>query len=151
MPEPFAILAASRSAEPPRAGRPHLWPLIIAVLFLMIVAIIVLGPGPQSAPAPMPSDTATHEPRVYVVSYRFGVYSPTNLRIHAGDTVRFRNDGSVAVRVIADTGPGQSIPEFDSVGPIQPGSMFSYTFANIGTFGYHTSGRDSEIGTIIVR
>lgn len=151
MSDPFAILTANRPPRSEHVMQPHLWSLIVAVLILLIVAITVLGPGTQPAASPSPSVNETREPRVYTVSYRYGVYSPTNLRIHAGDTVRFRNDGSSSVRIVADPQPGQGIPEFDSVGPVQAGGMFSFTFANAGTFSYHTSGKDNESGTIIVR
>ncbi len=151
MPDPFAILTANRPPRPEHSARPHLWSLIVVVLMLMIVAITVLGPGTQPAASPSPSASETREPRVYTVIYRYGVYSPTNLRIQVGDTVRFRNDGTSPIRIVADTQPGQTIPEFDSVGPVQPGGMFSSTFANAGTFSYHTSGKDNETGTIIVR
>ncbi len=135
-------------------AQPHLWPLILAALALMTVALVVFGnrgptaivPGPSSSSSPTP-----REARVYTVSYRFGVFSPTNLRIHAGDTVRFRNDSSSAIRIIADLQAGQTIPEFDSAGPIQPGSYFSYTFSRIGTFGYHNDANHDEAGIIIVR
>lgn len=150
MTDPFAILTSSRTPTPPPA-RPHLWSLIVAVLVLLVAAILVLGPGSQVPTGPMPSDTVIREARIYTVFYRFGVYSPTNLRIHTGDTVRFRNDSSQAIRVVADVLPGASAPEFDSVGAVPTGGMFSFTFANTGTFSYHTDGKENEIGTIIVR
>lgn len=151
MTDPFAILASSPSPRPQPAARPHLWSLIVAVLVLLVAAILVFGPGPQGTVQPTPDGTQVRDARIYTVFYRFGVYSPTNLRIHAGDTVRFRNDGSVPIRVTADTLPGATVPEFDSVGVVPSGGMFSFTFANTGTFSYHTAGKENETGTIIVR
>ncbi|HUO75784.1 MAG TPA: hypothetical protein VMU12_02630 [Candidatus Paceibacterota bacterium] len=150
MTDPFVILTSSRSPEP-QSNRPHLWSLIVAVLVLLVTAILVLGPGTQMTPLPAPSDTVVREARTYTVSYRFGVYSPTNLRIHVGDTVRFRNDGSLPIRITADPVPGTTLPEFDSVGSVTAGNVFSYVFANAGTFSYHTVGKVNETGTIIVR
>jgi plastocyanin len=153
MDDPIAILAAQRSQYEPPHGRPHFWPLIILVLILLSVAVVTLGQPStiETTPTPTPSDTAAREARVYVVSYRFGVFSPTNLRIHAGDTVRWRNDSPVAIRVVAQLQQGDKVPEFDSVGQVQPGSYFSYTFPGAGTFGYNNAARTSESGVIIVR
>ena len=150
MTDPFAILTASSSSRP-ESSRPHMWPLIIAVLLLLIAAIVVLGPGTRMTPVLVPTGTVLRESRTYTVFYRFGVYSPTNLRIHIGDTVRFRNDGSLPIRIAADPLPTSAVPEFDSVGFVQAGDTFSYTFANAGIFGYHTAGKENETGTIIVR
>ena len=150
MTDPFAILTASSSSRP-EPSRPHMWSLIIAVLLLLIAAILVLGPGPRVAPVPQPTGTVAREPRTYTVFYRFGVYSPTNLRIHTGDTVRFRNDGSLPIRIASDPMPTSAVPEFDSVTAVPTGGIFSFTFANTGIFGYHTVGKENETGTIIVR
>ena len=148
---PIAILTASRSHDP-EPGRPHLWPLILVALMLMAAAVIYFG-GRQSMPVanPTPSGTADREARVYTVSYRFGVFSPTNLRIHAGDTVRFRNDSSTLIRIVAQLQPGEHAPEFDSVGDIQPGSYFSYTFSRVGVFVYINNADERQTGVIIVR
>ncbi|MCC6934672.1 MAG: hypothetical protein IT406_03250 [Candidatus Yanofskybacteria bacterium] len=151
--DPVAILAARRSEPSERHERPHFWPLILFVLVLLAVAVTTLGePAPAPQESPTPSVTEEREPRVYVVSYRFGVFSPTNLRIHAGDTVRWRNDGALPIRVVAQLRAGRRVPEFDSVGTIPPDGYFSYTFATPGVFGYYNpSSEASETGVIIVR
>jgi len=146
----MAILASSRT-DRVETGRPHLWPLIIIVLVLLSVAVGVLGKRDQTPIEPTTSGTPERESRIYTVSYRFGVYSPTNLRIHAGDTVRFRNDSPLPIRVIAQLQPGQRVPEFDSTGTIAPDSYFSYTFASKGIYGYNTYGNENESGIILVR
>jgi len=101
-----------------------------------------------SSKIPTPSPELTRQPRVYTVSYRGGVFSPTNLRIHAGDTVRFRNDAFFGIRVVTDN---NQLPGFDSIGDIPQDSYFSYTFAEKGIFGYHNESKPEEQGTIIVR
>jgi plastocyanin len=150
MSELFATLAASRPARPPAAGRPGLWALIVVVLALLVLAVRSLGPVEPLEPTPTAS-TEMPAARVYTVSYRFGVFSPTNLRIRVGDTVRFKNEGAVGIRIVAATLPGRTVPEFDSVGPVAPGSYFSYTFANDGVFAYANADEPDESGTIIVR
>ncbi|MDO8676526.1 MAG: hypothetical protein Q7K16_02650 [Candidatus Azambacteria bacterium] len=92
------------------------------------------------------------QPRTYTVFYGLGVFSPTNIRIHVGDSVRFQNDGNVPMRVVSDS--TNNIPDlagFDSVGEIPPKSVFTFTFGQAGIFGYHNVKNPSEEGTVIVR
>lgn len=147
----LAILASTRSA-PPVPQRPHLLGLIVIVLLLMVVAVLLLNPGGgQVAPGPLPSASDVPPSRIYTVSYRFGVFSPTNLRIRIGDTVRFRNESDSPVRIVADPSGGKKTPEFDSIGKVEPSGYFSYTFATAGVFAYHNDQDGTEAGVIIVR
>jgi len=125
--------------------------LILLALGLLVVAVLKLNPvGPGAVPGPA-TPTPDREARIYTVTYRFGVFSPTNLRIRAGDTVRFRNDSNSPVRIVADPLPGHRLPEFDSIGNVQPASYFSYTFSSTGTFAYRSQGDPDEAGVVIVR
>lgn len=128
------------------------WVLIFVLMLVMAGAVKMLGKAEDltsKIPTPVPSET--REPRFYTVTYKSGVFSPTNLRIHAGDTVRFKNESFFGIRVIADTQVASQIPLFDSVGDIPQGSYFSYTFSEKGIFGYHNNKNLDEQGTIIVR
>lgn len=138
------------------------WLLIIFVLVLLALAVSMFR-------QPVASDTSglsgqSHigsslgptpeikQPRVYTVSYRNGVFSPTNLRIHAGDTVRFKNEGIFPIRIVSDPHPEHNgLVGFDSVGDIPQGSFFSFTFAARGIFGYHNEKSPDELATIIIR
>jgi plastocyanin len=153
MDDPFAFLTASHGSQPEHHRRPHLWPFILLFMVLLATAVALLAPAEPVAPETDagPTPVPAREARMYTVIYRFDVFSPTNLRIHLGDTVRFRNDGSVPVRIVADLAPGQQTPEFDSIGPIPPDGTFSYTFAKAGIFGYHTYDDENQTGVIIVR
>jgi plastocyanin len=147
----LAILTSARTG-PPEPQRPHLLGLIVIVLILMVVAVLLLNPGVGDvALGPSPSASDVPPSRVYTVSYRFGVFSPTNLRIRIGDTVRFRNESGGSVRFVADPSGGRSVPEFDSIGKVEPGGYFSYTFATAGVFAYHNEQDGTEAGVIIVR
>ncbi|MDP3697055.1 MAG: hypothetical protein Q8R55_03410 [Candidatus Taylorbacteria bacterium] len=129
------------------------WVLIVVMLILSAGSVRMFGDSPNlSSSIPTLTPQVTREPRFYTVSYKSGVFSPTNLRIHAGDTVRFKNEGFFSIRIVSDPQPvGSNIPGFDSVGNIPQGSYFSYTFAQIGIFGYHNNDDLEEAGTIIVR
>lgn len=153
--DPLAILAIRRSEPEPPHMRHHLWPFIILMLVLLAIAVATLqqppAPAATTTPTPTESDVVQREARVYSVSYRFGVFSPTNLRIHVGDTVRWKNDSPLPIRITAQLEMNQKIPAFDSVGTVEPGSYFSYTFSTAGTFGYGNASNSNESGVIIVR
>ena len=145
-------LAVKRKDKVPTLNAPGLiWLLIVVLLVLMGLAVSILGDsqglgGAVPAISEEPTPTETRQPRIYTVSYKNGVFSPTNLRIHAGDTVRFKNESLFSLRILSDSYLG-----FDSVGEIPQGSFFSFTFAAKGIFDYHNNSNAEEKGTIIVR
>ncbi|MEX2090685.1 MAG: hypothetical protein WD989_00955 [Candidatus Paceibacterota bacterium] len=146
-------LAAARKKERiPTLNAPGLiWLLIVVFLVSLGLAVSLLGKqqnlnGTNPVLSDEPIPTITAQPRIYTVSYKNGVFSPTNLRIHAGDTVRFKNEALFAIRILSDSYLG-----FDSVGDIPQGSFFSFTFAAKGIFDYHNNSNAEEKGTIIVR
>ncbi|MBI2064950.1 MAG: hypothetical protein HYT62_02775, partial [Candidatus Yanofskybacteria bacterium] len=91
------------------------WLLIVLVLVLLALSVNIfrqpvasdMSGNISSSVGPTPAA----QPRVYTVSYRNGVFSPTNLRIHAGDTVRFKNESIFPIRIVGDDLVG-----FDSIG-----------------------------------
>ena len=153
MSEPEAQLTGSPAPRNFRqANAPGIsWFLVILLLILLALAVIIFGrsqelagPTPSDSITPTPSDTPSA--RIYNITYNSGVFSPTNLRIHAGDTVKFKNESIFPIHIVSD-----DIVGFDSVGDIPQGSSFSFTFAVKGTFTYHNSHNPSQAGTIIVR
>ncbi len=156
--QPEVQLAVKREKRLKPINGPGLsWLLIILMLFLLASAVSIFGKkesGDLALGTPDPSETIspadTILPRIYTISYSNGVFSPTNLRIHAGDTVRFKNDSFFPIHVASD--PDQNVlPGFDSVGDIPQSSYFSFTFAAKGIFGYYNKNSPYEKGTIIVR
>jgi len=124
------------------------WAFIILLMILSAISVQMLGNKPHLSSNITPTPEASKQPRLYTVSYRSGVFSPTNLRIHAGDTVRFKNESFFGIRIKSDN---NQLPGLDSIGDIPQGSYFSYTFSEIGIFGYHNDSELEEQGTIIVR
>src|SRR3989344_2100556 len=132
------------------------WLLIIVLLILLGGAVSVFGDRPidtgdQAGQIP-PAASETRDPRIYTVSYRAGVFSPTNLRIHVGDTVRFKNESFHSIHIISDSSrpDRKDLPGFDSIGDIPQNSYFTFTFSSVGIFGYHNDKDPEEGGTIIV-
>lgn len=138
------------------SGTGLFWVLIFIVLMLLAVAVSVFGTTPVDdslvVESITPAPTESYQPRLYTVSYKGGVFSPTNLRIHAGDTVRFRNDSFFPIRIVSDPHPAHDqLPGLDSVSDVPQGSYFAFTFAAKGIFGYHNERDADQSGTIIVR
>jgi plastocyanin len=59
------------------------------------------------------------------------VYKPANAQVHAGDTVAFMNDDSLAHTVTSSQSPAS----FDSK-DIPAGKSWTYTFSKPGTYNY---------------
>ena len=152
----------ARKDEPSRGGvnRPPFrtahapgisWLVVILLMVLLALSVMHFG---NLQPAVIPSPTTSPDnssapivqPRIYTIAYDSGVFSPTNLRIHAGDTVRFKNDSIFPIRIVSDDMVG-----FDSIGDVPQGSYFSFTFAARGTCSYRNDHNSDQTGTIIVR
>ena len=133
-----------------------LWFLIILVLIGFAAAATYLGRESREqakvAQSENGSSDSERQTRVYTVYYDFGVFSPTNIRIHAGDSVKFQNDSKTAIRIASDIINGSpTLPGFDSGSDIPAGSAFSFTFTKEGIFGYFNVKNPSEEGSVIVR
>lgn len=132
-----------------------LWLLIILVLVGFAAAATYLGRESRELAKNLPTvngDSSQRQSRVYTVYYGLGVFSPTNIRIHIGDSVKFQNDSDRSIKVVSDsTGGTLDLPGFDSGGDVPSGGSFSYTFNKEGIFGYHNVKNSAEEGTVIVR
>ncbi len=128
------------------------WLLIVLVLVLTALAISYLGPKEQVVVSPTTTAQPTHEPRDYNVFYKAGVFAPTNIRIHASDSVKFENQSFASIRIISDSIAGKLLlADFDSKTEIAPGNSFTYKFLKVGTFGYHNIDNPDESGSVTVR
>ncbi len=142
-----------------------IWLFIILVMLGFAAATMYFGRGNKDlAAAVQPSvnrPAPSRQPRLYTVYYGLGVFSPTNIRIHVGDSVKFQNDGNAPIRVVSDrSGPTRTetaeggaleLAGFDSVSDVPSKDSFVFTFTEAGTFGYHNGRNPNEEGTVIVR
>jgi len=154
MPDLFATLAASRKGVTTKPRSVNFWLLIIFLLLFLSVSIRFLGPPSSDVAAPNPLITkgpSVRVSRTYTVTYKSGVFSPTNLRIHTGDTVIFRNDDARAVQIVSQLDPATQIPYFETTNFIVTDGTYAFTFADSGIFTYHESKDEQEAGVIIVR
>ena len=152
--DPIADFISRRTRTEPKSPVNY-WLLILFALALLAFAVAKLGDG--NAPelnaniSTGQEETKQSQTRIYTVTFKFGVFSPTNLRIRIGDTVTFRNIDSQNIHITSQLNPRTKRAEFDSVGPVPSDSSFSYTFTNEGVFAYHNADDEREAGVIIVR
>jgi len=94
-----------------------------------------------------------------------GGFSPASLEVSVGATVTFQNNGSKgiwpasALHPTHKLYPGSDISKcgtddadsiFDACKSVAPGDSYSFTFDEVGTWGYHDHFRPSDNGNIIV-
>lgn len=78
------------------------------------------------------------------VSINANAFSPTNVTIDEGDTVKWTNADKVDRQLVADSGAFAS--------PIlKPGQTYSFTFKTPGAYGYHDALKPSVKGKITVK
>ena len=98
-----------------------------------------LAAGLAALVLPVSASAAT-----FTVAAQFQNFGPGQLDILPGETVEWNNVSERTHTITADDG------EFDS-GDFTPGSKFSFTFANPGTFAYHCTKHAGMTGEIDVR
>jgi plastocyanin len=131
-----------------------IWFLVILVSMIFAGSLYYFGKieGIDSYQAVVTNGANTRQARIYTVYYNVGVFSPTNIRIHAGDSVKFQNDSSEYLHVTSDVNNGiLDLIGFDSIGNIPPKGIFAFTFTEAGSFGYHNELNKTERGMVIVR
>lgn len=133
-----------------------LWFLVILVSIIFAGSLYYFGLNQKvneySKAIISSSPDNNRQARMYTVFYNTGVFSPTNIRVHVGDSIKFQNDSSDSLYVVSDsTNNILDLIGFDSVGNIPPKSSFVFTFSKAGSFGYHNNLEKSEQGMVIVR
>ena len=130
------------------------WLLIILFLILLSAAVMYFSgnnTNSDSGTITQRENTNGRTPRTYSIFYTGGVFSPTTLRIHAGDLVEFQNRTLLPIKIIADNQGKATKFGFENSGDIPSGSNFSFTFSGAGIFNYYNERNPNETGSIIVR
>ncbi len=133
-------------------------------VFLAVLVVLVLGTGgwalfmqsdsnndtPSNTPTSSGQDNATSDSSSSgtssaTVNITNMLFTPSQVTIQKSDTVTWTNNDSADHTVTADTGNG---PKSET---ITPGSTYSYTFDEVGSFQYHCSFHSAMHGTVVVR
>ena len=101
----------------------------------------------------------------YEVKYTDSGYTPSELKIKAGDTVTFKNESTHEMWVGSAMHPTHAVysgttlqqhcpdaenNDLDQYKSAKPGESWSFTFSKTGTWGYHNHAKANQFGKIIV-
>lgn len=131
------------------------------LLFIMLLAVVFAGcaapaptptptptatPPPTATPTAVPTATPTPQftPSVTLVTIDKETFMPSTVTIFAGDSVKWRNFGSMPVTIKAEDGSWNSTQ-------IAYNQEFSRVFPTPGTFNYTAAGLGATKGTVIVK
>lgn len=133
-----------------------LW-IVIAILVVLMLGWWFLSSPTSPTPAPAPTPTPTPTPTAATPSANVTVqmtssgFSPSEIKIKAGDTVDFVNKDSKSHWPASAVHPAhQCYPGFDALRPVQPGETYSYKFAMAKTCKFHDHLNPGTTGTIAV-
>ena len=146
-----------------------------ALGIVAVVIIILLGgwyfyanrgsmqyttPQPSPSPVPPPALTpptpqspppSSMKPKEVVVNITASGFSPSEVKIKAGDTVKFVNKDNKKRWPASGVHPSHQIcPGFDAIGGINPDQSYSFTFKEIKTCPMHDHLLPTQFGKIIV-
>ena len=117
----------------------------------------LVSPNPIMSPSPVASKN--------VITYTDSGYTPNTITIKKGETVTWKNESSgsmwtaSAVHPTHKVYPGTDIDlcdevsrktMFDTCGYYLTGESWSFTFNNVGTWGYHNHLDSSKFGKVVV-
>lgn len=118
-------------------------------------------PVTPTPPATPPSTNPTPTPAASnIIEYTDQGFSPGTITIRKGETVTWVNHSSDAMWVASNPHPVHSgYPEkggcissvFDACVGFEPGKSYSFTFNDIGKWGYHNHSNPADHGVVIVQ
>ena len=86
-----------------------------------------------------------------VVTYSDSGFAPNTTMVKVGMTVTFVNESSGQMWVASDPHPAHTIlPGFDELAGTAKGGTYEYTFAKVGTWGFHNHMNPGAKGTVVV-
>lgn len=85
------------------------------------------------------------------VSYSDAGFTPGEITIKAGSSVRFVNNSQSLMWVASDNHPTHTeYADFDQKTAVPNGGVYTFKFNNVGTWGFHNHVKPSAGGTITV-
>ncbi len=125
----------------------------------------MVTPSPVESIAPVESSAPEVMIKEHKIEFKADAFSPKELTIKKGEKVTFVNNGdrkiwpASAMHPDHNKYPGSGIAKcktaeatmiFDACAGVEMGSSWSFTFNEVGTWGYHDHLRSSVFGKIIV-
>ena len=110
------------------------------------------APAPAIKPVPKTAEQPTPAPahKTVTVTYQNGAFNPDNLAIQAGDTVRWVNKHTSAIRIASNPHPFHtSFSALDSDN-LDPDQTYTFTFTTPASVNYHNHFNPGVQGTVIV-
>lgn len=93
----------------------------------------------------------TQSAKTVTIEYTDSGFSPANVTVNKGDTVRFVNNSSSAFWPASAPHPIHTdLPSFDAKRNIAVGGSYSYTFNDKGAWGYHNHLKSTSFGKVTV-
>ncbi len=89
--------------------------------------------------------------RTYTIELRDAGFSPSEITVHSGDTVTFKNSSTRSIWPASDPHPThEDLSTFDPKEAIPPGQSWTYTFTIPGSWRYHDHLNVTSQGQIFV-
>ena len=98
------------------------------------------------------ANESTETSSVHTIAYTNSGFTPSSLGpVAPGTTVTFVNESNEDVRVASAVHPTHDeLPGFDSLGAIEPGGSYQFTFEEVGSWTFHNHLNESETGVVVV-
>ncbi|MBI4085459.1 MAG: hypothetical protein HY432_03080 [Candidatus Liptonbacteria bacterium] len=123
------------------------------------------APTQTQTPTQSQTSTATPASTEQIITYTDSGFSPKEMTVKKGTKVTYKNDSSAAMWPASamhpthTVYPGSNIQKcgtseesmiFDACQGIQPGGSWSFTFNEVGSWGYHDHLKSTNFGKVIV-
>lgn len=110
--------------------------------------------GNETPPPPPPPSVApnTETAQEVLVEYLAAGFSPASVTVKKGTTIKFVNNSGGPMSVASNPHPTHTdYSSFDQWKSDAKGQAeYDFTFAKVGTWGYHNHAKASDTGTVIV-
>ena len=134
--------------------------LIILLILLLGVTYVLSDNKDVKFQAPLASVGSIKEPKdvdttvisteiIHIVSYSSNGFSPSNLILSKGESVRFENNTEELMWVMSEESKGcsEGIDEFDQC---YPSKEFEYKFNEAGEWGFYNHLNKEHSGVVVV-
>lgn len=84
------------------------------------------------------------------ISYTNSGFTPQQVTVKSGDTIRIKNDSDNALSFNSDDHPTHTKEAELNVGDVEPGQSKTFVVTKKGTWGYHNHENSNDTGSITV-